>query len=157
VTRSKDIGTAAETAVVRYLRVNGFAQAERRALAGVLDQGDITGTPGIAWEVKAGEKARHAGDAQITSWMTETEVERVNARADVGVLVVRRRSYGCARAGRWWAILQLGVLLDLTITGRDGTGDWNDHTTPTRLFLCDVVELLRGAGYGDPLPKAVPL
>src|SRR5690606_27104000 len=53
MSRSKDIGTRAETAVVRYLRANGFEHAERRALRGRQDAGDITGTPGICWEVKA--------------------------------------------------------------------------------------------------------
>ena len=37
VTRSKDIGTRAETAVVRYLAAHGFPAAERRALHGATD------------------------------------------------------------------------------------------------------------------------
>lgn len=32
MSKSKDIGTAAETAVVKVLRVHGFPYAERRAL-----------------------------------------------------------------------------------------------------------------------------
>ena len=43
--RPKAIGTAAETAVVRYLAAHGFPAAERRALHGATDLGDITGTP----------------------------------------------------------------------------------------------------------------
>lgn len=45
--RPKAIGTAAETAVVRYLAAHGFPAAERRALHGATDLGDITGTPGL--------------------------------------------------------------------------------------------------------------
>ena len=41
VTRSKDIGTRAEAAVVRYLCANGWANAERRALRGSADWGDV--------------------------------------------------------------------------------------------------------------------
>ena len=48
--RPKAIGTAAETAVVRYLAAHGFPAAERRALHGATDLGDITGTPQIVWE-----------------------------------------------------------------------------------------------------------
>lgn len=37
--RPKAIGTAAETAVVRYLAAHGFPAAERRALHGATDHG----------------------------------------------------------------------------------------------------------------------
>ena len=54
--RPKAIGTAAETAVVRYLAAHGFPNAERRALHGATDLGDITGTPSLCWEVKGGHR-----------------------------------------------------------------------------------------------------
>ena len=38
--RPKAIGTAAETAVVRYLAAHGFPAAERRALHGATDLGE---------------------------------------------------------------------------------------------------------------------
>lgn len=50
----KAIGTAAETAVVRYLAAHGFPAAERRALHGATDLGDITGTPSLCWETERG-------------------------------------------------------------------------------------------------------
>ena len=55
VNKPKQIGTRAETAVARYLAANGFPHAERRTLRGREDAGDITGTPGVCWEVKGGE------------------------------------------------------------------------------------------------------
>jgi hypothetical protein len=48
MTRSKDKGTAAESLVVKYLQSTYWPHAERRALSGGLDKGDITGTPGLA-------------------------------------------------------------------------------------------------------------
>ncbi len=42
MSKSKQKGTAAETAVVKYLKANGFPKAERRALQGNLDKGDIS-------------------------------------------------------------------------------------------------------------------
>ncbi|NAE18288.1 hypothetical protein, partial [Enterococcus hirae] len=66
--RPRDIGTAAETATVRYLRTAGFPHAERRALRGTHDCGDITGTPGLAWEVKGGQAAKGASDGQVAQW-----------------------------------------------------------------------------------------
>jgi hypothetical protein len=48
--KSKIKGTAYETAVVRHLNDNGFPYAERRALAGNLDKGDIAGIPSVVME-----------------------------------------------------------------------------------------------------------
>ena len=49
---SKAKGTAWETAVVDYLRANGHPHAERRALSGNTDRGDIAGVPGVVIECK---------------------------------------------------------------------------------------------------------
>lgn len=142
--RPRDIGTAAETAVVRYLHTAGFPHAERRSLRGALDAGDITGTPGICWEIKGGDAARTASDLVIERWMAELTRERENAKADVGVLVVQRAGIGPANAGRWWAVMpswQIAYLL-LEKTPPAGLG------FPVRLLLADAVTLLRAAGYG---------
>ena len=45
-------GTAAETAVVNYLRFAGFQHADRAPLRGKNDQGDITGLGSVCVEVK---------------------------------------------------------------------------------------------------------
>lgn len=154
--RPRDIGTAAETAVVRYLVQHGFPHAERRSLKGSLDQGDITGTPGICWEVKGGEKARTASDGLIASWVDETETERINASADVGILVVQRAAYGPPRAGMWWAVMPLATLSTLC----EGFSSQIPAAT-VRMHLDDAARLLRWAGYGTPLtfraPQTVPL
>lgn len=142
------IGTRAETAVVRYLQANGWPNAERRRLRGRLDAGDITGTPGVCIEVKGGDQARYASDNDIADWLAETWVERGNADADVGVLVVQRRGVGPTNAGRWWAVMRLGDAMAL----RDpSTPPELRCAWPVRMLLADVVELLRGAGYGDPV------
>jgi len=133
--RPKDIGTAAETAVVKALRVHGFPHAERRALAGTYDLGDIVGTVGIVWEVKGGEAAKSASDGQIEKWLEETERERLNANAEYGVLVVQRKGIGAPNAHRWWAILA------------------EQHYT-TRWYLEDICYWLRAQGYGTPLEDA---
>jgi len=135
VNPSKATGTAGETAVVAFLQTNGFGTAERRALHGTYDLGDITGTPGICWEVKSGHAAETASDGLINAWLAETEAERNNADADVGVLVVKRKGKGSA--GDWWAI--------------EWRGDPKDHRYPVRLLLKDFVFTLREDGYGDEL------
>lgn len=139
--RPKDIGTAAETAVVTYLRP-WWPHVERRALMGGNDCGDITGTPGVCWEVKGGKAAERAGDGQVALWLAETERERRNAKADVGVLVMKRAGIGAARAGQWWAVLPLNIVSDLY--------DITSGHRPVRVHLSTAVDLLRRAGYGDP-------
>lgn len=153
--RSKDIGTDAERPVARYLAANGFPHAERRTQKGRLDQGDITGTPGVCWEVKV--RSRPISDNQIVAWLKETETERVNARADVGVLVVRRPGFGEANAGSWWAVMTACDLFRL----HGGSQVWGllgavyTAEIPVRMLLGDVVTLLRAAGYGEPLELEV--
>lgn len=103
MTASKQKGTAFETAVVGFLRDNGFPHAERAPLAGNKDRGDITGTPGLVWECK-----NHKALA-LAEWMQETLVETVNANADAGILVVKRRGQG--DLGHQYAIVDLATMV----------------------------------------------
>ena len=100
---SKNKGTAAETAVVRYAWSVGFTDAERIALAGANDQGDVVlmRDPKIIIEVKAGKAAQTASLGQISKWLDETRTERDNAKARHGLLIVQRQGFGNARVGDW--------------------------------------------------------
>ncbi|WP_433415076.1 hypothetical protein ACQP1V_36370 [Microtetraspora malaysiensis] len=148
--KSKEIGTKAETAVVRHLRDHGFPGAERRALKGNLDEGDITGCIGVCWEVKGGDAAREASYLKIADWWREAEIERENADADVAVLVVQRRGYGLERAGDWWAYLDLATATFLATAG-EGFLSEEAPNVLVRMRLADIVQALRWAGYGTPL------
>ncbi|MEU6206381.1 hypothetical protein ABZ814_22685 [Micromonospora musae] len=152
--RPRDIGTAAESATVKYLVANGFPHAERRSLRGALDAGDITGTPSVAWEVKGGDAARNASDLTITRWMQELAVEMTNANAKAGVLVVQRAGVGPANAGRWWAWMPAFQLVDLA-TNSDPDDLVTEQAFPVRMLLADAVTLLRAAGYGEPEARPV--
>lgn len=85
---SKRKGTAAETAVVNYLRTAGFIQAERRTLGGAKDRGDIAGIPGTVIEVK------NCARQELGAWIAEAELERDNDRASLGVVWHKRRGKG---------------------------------------------------------------
>jgi len=100
---SKNKGTAAETAVVRYAWSQGFTDAERIALAGANDQGDVVlmRDPKIILEVKAGKAAQTASLGQISKWLDETRTERDNAKAVHGFLVVQRQGFGNGRVESW--------------------------------------------------------
>lgn len=150
--RSGAIGTAAETAVVRVFQANGFPHCERRRLRGAKDCGDlITGAPGLVVEVKGGAAARNASDALIEKWLDETEAERVNAGADIGLLVVARKGIGGANAHRWWVVTRSGgkgthLTSELVLAPVRGV--------TVRMHLADALGMLRAAGYGEPLEDA---
>jgi hypothetical protein len=82
--KPKAIGTRGETAIVNVLRAHGFGGAERRALAGSNDLGDILICPGVIAEVKWGKHAKTASLVDVSRWLRETERERANAGAHLG-------------------------------------------------------------------------
>ena len=154
MSRSKNIGTAAESAVTRYAQDNGFPDAERVALAGMLDRGDVRLCRGVIVEVKSGEAAVTASDRLIGEWLDETEAERVNAGASVGILVTKRRAVGHARAGQWWAHVRMAELrvLGWAPMAAGLTERQVIDRLAVRMTLADALTLLRAAGYGEPLP-----
>lgn len=88
---SKAKGTAAETRVVKYLRSFGI-QAERKALSGAEDQGDIkvmVRDAELTFEVKAGKQTVNPSRNQLSEWLRQTEIEGRNSGCDA-VLVVAR-------------------------------------------------------------------
>lgn len=101
MSRTKAKGTAAETAVVNYLRDNGHPQAERRALHGSNDKGDIANIPGFALEVKAAATARY------DAWLREAATERDNAGARWGAVVHKPAGIGTTRVGEWRVVMTL--------------------------------------------------
>lgn len=99
--RPKDKGTSAESMLAAHLRENGWPWAERRALNGAVDKGDITGCPGLVWEVKY-----TSGHIKMAEWIRETVQEQVNAKADHGILVVKYRGVGERNMDRWLAAMR---------------------------------------------------
>jgi hydrogenase maturation factor len=106
MSKSKQKGTLAETAVADYLRQT-FPAVERRALQGKFDTGDIAGVPGCVVEVK------NQRSYKIQEWMRETETERVNAAANLGVLVIKPVGIGVSRVSDWWAVVSLETITRL--------------------------------------------
>ena len=140
--RSKSIGTASERAVVRYLAAHGFPAAERRALHGATDLGDITGTPSLCWEVKGGEAAKDASDKRVAAWFDEAREEAGNAGATYGFLIVARRR---KNVRDWWAVIDVCDLAKLVRSDALNQSS-NLHC---RLTLAQLVELLTLAGWAS--------
>ncbi|HET7409264.1 MAG TPA: hypothetical protein VFJ13_03625 [Paracoccaceae bacterium] len=82
---SRRKGTRWETAIADFLRANGFPGAERRALAGAADRGDIAGVPEVCIEAKC------ARAIELASWADEARAEAANAGAGIAAVWVHRR------------------------------------------------------------------
>lgn len=105
--RSKTKGTAWETAIVRHLETRGYPHAERRALSGANDRGDIAGMPCVVVEAKA------ARTMTLGPWLKELDQEIVNDGADTGALWIKRVGKASAadgvivmRPADWLALLK---------------------------------------------------
>jgi hypothetical protein len=102
---SKRKGTAWESAIVEFLRTNGVPHAERRALGGTKDRGDVAGLPGLVIEAKS------AARIELAAWLDEAEAERVNDNAEIGLVWIKRR--GKSSPGAGYAVLDGATLVRL--------------------------------------------
>lgn len=106
MSKSKQKGTLAETAVADYLKQT-FPAVERRTLSGANDKGDIAGVPNCVVEVK------NQRTYKIHEWMKETETERINAEAHLGILVIKPNGVGVSKVNQWWAVVSLETITKL--------------------------------------------
>lgn len=106
-TKSKAKGTKAESDCVKYLR-EYWPAAERRALAGNKDKGDIAGIPHAVGEVKAAVKI------ELHKWQLETLTEMANAEAYNCFLVIKVPYKPVAKWDFWMPAYQVG-LEDMTL------------------------------------------
>lgn len=105
MSKQRQKGTRAETAVVTFLKGNGFPHAERRALHGANDKGDITGCGPVVFEVKDHAKL------SLSEWVKELEEEIRNAEVDTGCVVAKKR--GTLDVGEWYAIMPFRLMVQL--------------------------------------------
>lgn len=144
MSKSKAIGTRAETALRNYLLSVGYSELEahRNVLTGQDDEGDVwlrEPRKGLmVFEVKGGKAAKEASHEQMKKWYGEAEREMNNAGAAFGFLVTQRAGVGYPRAGEWWAYSTLGDLYSLT-GGAKLSGD-----AFIRLTVSELVDIIRG-------------
>jgi Holliday junction resolvase len=134
MSKSKQRGTETERMVVNYLLENGFSRAERRALAGVADKGDVTGIEGVCIEVK-GDRSN-----KVSAWKAETIKEAKNAGAGTYLLVVR---VDYKPVERWEAHIPWNLLGTVSLEFGGPLEDWQW----VRLDLKLAVHLLKAQGY----------
>ena len=137
MSKSKDIGTRAETAVKNFLLTAGYSplEAHRNVLKGSADEGDVW----LREATQGGKRANEESHGQTLKWFGEADVERVSASANYGFLVTQRAGVGYPRAGEWWAYARLSDLFKL-----------NQVETTTeidpivRITLTELVKLING-------------
>jgi len=101
-------GRQSEQLVADYLAQHGFPHAER--VAASLKGADVTGTPGIAVEVKSRTRL------ELGEWMKQAA-----KRDGLPLLVVRLNGQGPAAIEDWPAILPFGLLVELLRNAGYGT------------------------------------
>jgi len=142
VNKPKQIGTAAETAVVRHAKKNGFPDADRLTLTGTKDRGDVALNRSVMIEVKSGRAAEDASDAQILAWMDETVKEQKEGQWPVAFLVTKRKGKGTGSVGQWWAHFWLSDLYHLR--GAQLTDDIEDEgDAPVRMTFDSALAQIR--------------
>lgn len=147
---NRDKGIKAERDMARYLRANGWPEAERKSDNGwrssdreSADHGDIKNTPRLVWQSKY---VADMSDLQIERAWRDAQTQAVAAGADFGILVERRP--GKTDPGLWWAWVSVWDLHNL-VSGPNWPGPpQHRFDVPVRLQARHLVALLHGAGYG---------
>jgi Holliday junction resolvase len=104
-TPSKRKGSQAERDVVKFLQVRGWIYAERRLAGDTNDRGDVAGVNGVCIEIKNHAKMNLAG------WIEELEVEIINAKANTGVVIHKRK--GKSDVAQWYATMTVELYVEL--------------------------------------------
>jgi hypothetical protein len=108
---SKRKGTQFETDVVRYLVDHGFPFAERRALRGTMDAGDVAGVVGWVLELK------NCRALDLGPWMSEAHQEAANDGASRFAVIHKRRQHSTAEAFVTIPLRLFAELLSDDVTG----------------------------------------
>jgi hypothetical protein len=87
VSANRSKGTAFEAAVVAWLQGHGYPNAERRALSGSKDRGDITGLGSTNWVLEL----KDCQAMSLAAWVDEAQVEKANAGAKYAAVIHKRR------------------------------------------------------------------
>lgn len=120
MSRSKDKGTAFETAAALYLSTRLGVEVRRNPLMASLDQGDLFG-------VFFGKKhfcieCKNEKSYKLAEWMKELEREMPYADTDVGCVLFHRKGVGLPNMGKQFVLMDLDMLIRLL----KGTADERD-------------------------------
>lgn len=106
---AKAKGRETENQAVAWLIEQGWTEAERRRLQGVLDKGDVAGVPGFCIEVKS------AATWKPVQWLRETTVEQANADEPYAFCMARPK--GGTDVNDWVIMMTPAQLLQILEAG----------------------------------------
>jgi len=104
-TPSKRKGSAWELAIAKYLVEKGWKHAERRIAGSTIDKGDIYGIIGCVIEAKNEKRI------DLSGYLKELEVEMRNAKAETGVVMVKKK--GTTDVGQAYAVMPIELWVKL--------------------------------------------
>jgi len=107
--------------LVTYLRGRG-EKVERRALHGSADKGDINWLDWIVLEVK------NVRTPSYGVWVREAEEERLNAGAEIGVVVHKPHGTALTNQGEWHVVMSLDTFLHMVQMREVAEGERRENT-----------------------------
>lgn len=106
MSKEKRKGTAFEQQVADYLSaVLDDDRIERRVMGGVNDRGDIAGV--TVRGKRTVIECKNCKRMELSEWLDEADLERVNDDAEFGLVVHKRRGCGEKSFGRNYATMTL--------------------------------------------------
>lgn len=108
MSRMKQIGTQHETDIKSWLNANGWPYADRRALSGAADKGDLRLSERIPFVIEAKSAKSTTDRASLGTFVSELEAEVENAQAESGAVIFKKR--GTTDVGKYYAILPVWML-----------------------------------------------
>ena len=111
--KHKAKGTSFETAIVNYLKENGFPSSRRTALAGENDSGDIHGIKQRLSPVEIAIQCKNQKAFKLSEWLNDTVKQAAKLREAYPLLVVKRPGKGAAALGESYVVMRLEDMLKL--------------------------------------------
>lgn len=119
MTSAKNSATWFESLIAGYLARWVDDRIERRRLAGSKDRGDISGLRFLGQRVVI-ECKEYGGSVKCGPWLNETETERCNDDAGVGIVIAKR--LGTRNPGDQIVIMTVRDLVSLIMGERPSDG-----------------------------------
>ena len=117
-------GSRFERLIADYLATHVDDRVDRRVKTGAKDRGDISGLRHMGQRIVI-ECKDYGGRLQPGPWIEETERERLNDDAGVGIVVAKRR--GTTAPGDQFVLMTLADLVALLTGSRDHVEANNDQ------------------------------
>jgi hypothetical protein len=106
--RAKQKGTSFETLIKRYLNDNGFVKADRTALKGGDDTGDINGISNKQSGKEVAVQCKNQRKINLSGWLDDTVDQASKIAEDsLPALVVKRVGKGEKAVGETYVVMRL--------------------------------------------------